>query len=176
MSEEALERERQFIRRLQNLSVAERTALKAAAERPGEPDVAAFDAFTAAHRSVMGSRLRRDACRLVAALYFWHPQRGGYGNIANALLRAVRRSRRGRIDWFGRYERSLTELLAVPFAGLHRPLFDVVRLVARAHVPIDWPQLLSDLCKWDRPDRDGEPSVQSKWAKSWLQTGGDDVD
>jgi len=173
MSEEKFERERQFLKQLQKLNAAEQAALKTWAERPGEADVAAFDAFIAAHRSVGRSRLRRDACRLVAMLYFWHPKPGGHGNLADALLRVARR---GRTERYNRYERVLTELLAAPFAGLHRPLFSVVQLVASGNVRIDWPQLLHDLCKWDRPDRDDEPSVQSKWAKSWLQTGDDDVD
>ena len=62
-----------FVRRLEKLGAAGRAALKAEAGRPPRADVPAFDAFTAAFWSLRDTRLWRDACRLVAALYFWHP-------------------------------------------------------------------------------------------------------
>jgi CRISPR type I-E-associated protein CasB/Cse2 len=151
-----------FVRRLEKLGAAERAALKAEAGRPPRQDVQAFDAFTAAFWPLRDTGLPRDACRLVAALYFWHPLKGGRGNLGEALRRAVGRAP------VARTERLLEHLLAAPLADLHGPLFEAVRLLAAARMPVDWPRLIADLRNWDRS---GEASVQHKWAESWLQQG-----
>ena len=153
-----------FVSRLRKLDVAGRTALKAAATRPHDPDVAAHDAFTAAWWPIRNSHLPRDPCRHVAALYFWHPKSGGTGNLGSALARVPRS------------EQLVKELLAAPFAGLPGPLLTAVQRLAAARVAVDWPQLLEDLREWGRPAGGGGMSVQERWAESWLQTGGDHAD
>jgi CRISPR type I-E-associated protein CasB/Cse2 len=159
--------EERFVRRLEKLAALERAALKAEAGRPPRPDVAAFDAFTAVFWPLPNSRLPRDACRLVAALYFWHPMKGGRGDLGTALRRAAGRNRLARTD------RLLEQLLAAPLSGLHGPLFEAVRRLAAARVPVDWPPLIADLRDWDRS---AEPSVQHIWAESWLQQGDRNAD
>jgi len=167
MSAAAAER---FVRRLEKLGAAERAALKAEAGRPPRPDVLAFDAFTAAFWRLSNSRLPRDACRLVAALYFWHPAPGGRGDLGAALGRAAGR---GRVT---RTERLLDQLLAAPLSRLHGPLFEAVRRLSAARVPVDWPQLIVDLGRWDRPTTDEELSAQDAWANSWLKYGSEHAD
>jgi len=148
-----------FIRRLGKLGVRERAALKASAALPHEPDVAAHDAFTAAYWPIRNSHLPRDPCRVVAALYFWHPDNGDGGNLVHSLRRLDKTQT----------ERLVTELLAASFAVLPEVLLKAVRQLAAAGIPIDWPQLLDDLREWNR----GDSSVQDKWAESWLQPQGE---
>ena len=159
-----------FLRRLRRLDAAGKAALRGSAARPHAPDVAAHDAFTAAWWPIRNSHLPRDACRVVAPLYFWHPKEGTGGNLVDSLRLAVYRRK---LD-AGQTERLVTELLAAPFAGLAVPLFEAVRRLAAAGVPINWPRLIDDLAEWDRPDGKGE-SVQERWAESWVQTGGKHV-
>ncbi len=160
----------QFVRRLDKLGTAERAALKAEAGRPLRPDVAAFDAFTAAYWPLRGSRLPRDASRLVAALYFWHPKKGGRGDLGVTLRRVASP------PLAARTERILERLLAAPLMELYNPLFDAMRLLAVARTPVDWPQLLVDLRRWDRPTKDEELTVQEAWANSWLTYGSEHAD
>ena len=154
-----------FVRRLEKLGAAGRAALKGEAGRPPRANVPAFDAFTAAFWSLRDTRLAREACRLVAALYFWHPVPGGRGDIGAALGRLAGR---GRVTGT---ERLLDQLLAAPLSRLHGPLFEAVRRLSAARVPVDWPQLILDLSRWDRLTTGEELSAQDAWANSWLSYG-----
>lgn len=155
-----------FLKRLRGLDAAGQAALRASAASPHTPDVAAHDAFTAAWWPIRNSYLPRDACRVVAALYLWHPKEGGKGNLVDSLRLAVNYRKLGEEPT----ERLVEQLLAVPFVGLPAPLLTAVQRLAKANVPINWPQLIGDLAAWERAG--GEVSVQDKWANSWLQTGG----
>ena len=159
-----------FVGRLQRLGIAERGALKAAAGRPLQPDVAVFDAFTAAFWPARAA-LPRDACLLVATLHPWHPTSGGQGDLGESLRKSAAHR-----DRFARVERLFEELLATSFRGLDDPLFRTVQVVAAAGVPVDWAALVVDLGRWDRPARLQELSVQDAWANSWLQYGSDHAD
>jgi CRISPR type I-E-associated protein CasB/Cse2 len=160
-----------FVRQLEKLGAAGQAALKAEAGRPPRPDVPAFDAFTAAFWPLRDTGLMRDACRLVAALYFWHPMKGGRGSFGGTLRRAAGRGRVATAT-----ERVLEQLLAAPFSGLHGSLFEAVRLLTTVRVPVDWPQLIVDLGRWNRPTKDEELSVQEAWANSWLNYGSEHAD
>jgi len=154
-----IKRERnQFLARLERLDAASRTALKDSALRPGTLDVAAHDAFTAAWWPVRNSKLPRDACRLVASLYFWHPKSGGTGNLADSLRNAASKH----TDPLS--ERLVTDLLAAPPARRNHLLLVAVRRLAAARVAIDWSRLIDDLQNWDRV------TVQRMWANSWHST------
>lgn len=146
-----------FFRRLRGLPAAERAALKAAAANPLVPDVDAHDGFTTVY---WGSGFRRETARIAAALYFWHPARGTL-RLPQALARAGGRDRR-------RHERLLADVLAAPLAGLPPLLFEAVRRLHAARVPLDWPRFLNDLARWDRPATDERDRIQDDWAECWL--------
>lgn len=175
--------EERFLRRVRKLDAAGKAALRASATRPHDPDVAAHDAFTAAYWREPKLPLSRDACRLVAALYFWHPKdRPGSDtgeedepnrkrvNLVDSLRLAVSRRKLGE----DQTERLVNELLAASFAGLPGPLLTAMQRLAKANVTIDWPQLIRDLARWERPESNKE-TVQEAWANSWVQTGGSDA-
>lgn len=173
-----------FLGRLKKLGARERSALRASATRPHDPDAVAHDAFTAAWWPVRNSHLPRDPCRVVAGLYFWHPKdhprrdtaedeagtqekRKGT-NLTTALRAAVDgiRDPKKREQVGKRAEQLVAELLAAPFTGLPDPLWAAVRRLAAAGVAVDWPRLIRDLGRWDRPG--GGSSVQDEWATSWA--------
>lgn len=146
-----------FFRRLANLPATQRTAVKEMATRPFAPDVIAHDAFTTVY---WGSNLRRDSSRIVAGLYFWHPMPKGRGHLPQVLARI-----RGERE---RNERLLNDILAAPLLSLPPLLFEAVCRLRVARVPLDWPQLLLDLAKWDRPHAGDSVSIQEVWANCWL--------
>jgi len=147
-----------FFRQLDLLPAEQRAALKATATNPTIPDVTAHDAFTSVY---WNSNLRRDSSRIVAALYFWHPV-GGKLRLPQALARQNGKGDRER------NERLLAEILAAPLPGLPPLLFEAVRRLRAAQVAINWPQLLADLSKWDRPHKGDTDRIQDVWANCWL--------
>lgn len=147
----------QYFRRLAALPALQRAALKATTTNPRAPDVTAHDAFTAVH---WNSNFRRDSSRIVAGLYFWHPKPRGRGHLPQALARIWNDRERN--------ERLLTDILAAPLAGLPPLLFEAVRRLRAANVPLDWPRLLLDLARWDRPTQQNPDRIQDVWAECWL--------
>lgn len=151
-----------FFLKLANLTAGQQAALRDMATRPLAADVIAHDAFTAVY---WGSPFRRDSTRIVAGLYFWHPKPNGSGHLPQALAKIPR----GR-DGDTRNESLLKDILAAPLVGLPPLLFEAVRRLRADRVPVDWPQLLVDLAKWDRPYAGDTTSIQDDWANCWLDS------
>ena len=60
-------------------------------------------------------------------------------------------------------ERRFRALLDTPAEDLRSPLTAIVRLMKSKKLPINYPQLLVDLCRWDHPDQ----YIQDKWARAF---------
>jgi len=146
-----------FFLRLANLPADQRAALKEMGTRPFALDVVAHDAFTSVY---WNSSFRRDSSRIVAGLYFWHPMPRGRVNLPQALAKIWGERERN--------EKLLHNILAAPLLGLPPFLFEAVRRLRAAKVPLDWPRLLLDLGKWDRPHVSDSCSIQEDWANCWL--------
>lgn len=100
----------------------------------------------------------QDAFFIVGTLFALHPAPNGKGNFGETFRR------------LGENESTTKRFLAIldshpdELADRLRP---AVALAKANHVPIDWRQLLSDLCYWTQPGR----FVQMNWARSyWKRT------
>ncbi|BDM82864.1 type I-E CRISPR-associated protein Cse2/CasB [Acaryochloris marina] len=60
-------------------------------------------------------------------------------------------------------ERRFRALLDTSVEDLRSPLTAMVRLMKSKGIPINYPQLLVDLCRWDHPDQ----YIQDKWARTF---------
>lgn len=118
-----------------------------------------------AGKPVAAGRLPARGCSLFLA-----SEEGGQGNLGGTLRRAASHAR------LASNERLLEQLLAAPLSGLHGPLFEAVRRLAAVRVPVNWPQLIVDLGRWDWPIKNEELSVREAWANSWLNYGSEHVD
>ncbi len=104
------------------------------------------------------SRQEERAYYLVAALFAYHPDPGGWGNLGAAFRRTL--------DPQGdntAIERRFTALLAAHSDDLPVYLRQAVGFLKSKEVPINWQQLLSDLKYWDHP----EGHVQRNWARAF---------
>jgi len=95
---------------------------------------------------------------LVAALYAYHPQEGGVGDMGQHFRRTC--------DPKGdntAVERRFTTLLAAHPDDLDSYLRQAVSYLKSKDVPVEWSQLLADVLAWGHPDR----YVQRRWARSF---------
>jgi CRISPR system Cascade subunit CasB len=102
------------------------------------------------------SRQREEAYYLVAALFAYHPDPGGWGNLGAAFRRTL--------DPQGdntAVERRFTALLAAHPDDLPFYLRQAVGFLKSKEVPVNWQQLLTDLLAWSHPDG----YVQKQWAR-----------
>ena len=95
---------------------------------------------------------------LVAALYAYHPQEGGMGDMGQHFWRA--RDPSG--DNIA-VERRFTALLAAHPDDLDFYLRQAVSYLKSKEVPVEWSQLLADVLAWGHPVR----YVQRRWARSF---------
>ncbi|BAD39651.1 MAG: type I-E CRISPR-associated protein Cse2/CasB [Symbiobacterium thermophilum] len=127
---------------------------------------------------------------MVAALYAYHPVSFGEEELAERrrnLGESLRRlaeekaRQRGGLDEGEELlpeslKRRMEALLSAPRADLFGHLRQVISLLKSEEIPVDWAQLLSDLQRWEAPDR----RVQWAWSRSFYvgyQTeGGDETD
>lgn len=98
---------------------------------------------------------QEDAALLVAALFAWHPQKGGRGNLGSAFFRIPDRS--------DSVEKRFAALLNCHGDDLPAHLRQAVSLLKAKEVPVNWLQLLKDLRNWDRQ----EHWVQRNWAREF---------
>ena len=97
---------------------------------------------------------------LIATLFALDPHSARDRDLG-ASLRAVATARGAGAAGI---DRRLTVLLDAPVGDLAFRLRQVVALCAAAEVAIDWRGLLSDLRRWEAPDR----RVQRRWARSYF--------
>jgi CRISPR system Cascade subunit CasB len=95
---------------------------------------------------------------LVAALFGYHPQGGGAGNLGRAFARTVAAG-----DNTTAVERRFTALLTAHVEDLPFYLRQAISFLKSKEVPVDWHQLFTDLMAWDHPDR----YVQQQWARGF---------
>ncbi|MBT9136182.1 MAG: CRISPR-associated protein Cse2 [Firmicutes bacterium] len=115
------------------------------------------------------SRWREDACYVVAALFAWHPQPGGSGNLGNSFASLARQVQQdqGAKKIPEALEGRFTALLNSRQEDLPGYLRQAVSLLKSKEVPLDWRQLLKDYLAWGREDR----RVQRDWARAfWRQS------
>ena len=104
------------------------------------------------------SRQEERAFYLIAALFAYHPDPGGWGNLGDAFRRTL--------DPQGdntAIERRFTALLGAHPDDLPFYLRQAVGFLKSKETPIDWQQLLMDLLAWGHPDG----YVQRNWARSF---------
>jgi len=108
---------------------------------------------------------------LVAALFAWHPvdwaeaETEGHNLGASFARLAVSQGlSEGRI---GSTEQRFVALLNSHRDDLYVHLRQAVGLLKSKEVPVDWAQLLADICRWNATDR----PVQRAWAKAFWATG-----
>lgn len=95
---------------------------------------------------------------LIAALFAYHPDAGGAGNMGHHF--AAARDPQGDDTAL---ERRFTALLAAHPDDLDFYLRQAVSFLRSKAVPIHWHQLFSDLRRWGDKDR----SVQREWARAF---------
>jgi CRISPR system Cascade subunit CasB len=71
-------------------------------------------------------------------------------------------------------ERRFRALLDTAAQDLRSPLTALVRQIKSKDIRLDYPQLLSDLCRWDYPDR--HIQVQDRWARTFWGAANTDED
>ena len=97
---------------------------------------------------------------LVTCLLAYYPQKidpenkNTFGHSARRLINE---------DSSGGPERRFRALLDTASEDLRSPLTAMVRLMKSKKLPINYPQLLVDLCRWDNPDQ----YIQDKWARAF---------
>ncbi len=101
-----------------------------------------------------------DAAFLIAALFAYHPDPGGVGNMGDHFRQA--RDPQGDDTAL---ERRFSVLLAAHPDDLPFHLRQAVSFLKSRQraVPVNWPQLLRDVLAWGHPDR----YVQRQWARAF---------
>lgn len=175
------ERQREFIKHLKEL--AERKDRGALAQlrrglgrEPGS-DLAMAPYVTRYIPAAAGA-WEEAAYYLVAALFAWHPrdwdeaepEAEGHNLGASfarlAMLQGPAEARaRSTEQRFG-------ALLNSHRDDLHVHLRQAVSLLKSKEVPVNWDQLLADVCRWNAPDR----PVQRAWAKAFWAPGANESD
>ncbi len=138
----------------------DRGALAALRRGLGQPPgtVTSMYRYVVPWLSAQASRQTEAAYYLVAALFAYHPDPGGSGNLGAAFRRTL--------DPQGdntAIERRFTALLAAHPDDLPSYLRQAVGFLKSKEKPIDWQQLLADLLAWGHPDG----YVQRNWARAF---------
>ena len=106
---------------------------------------------------------QENAYYLTAALFAYHPSKGGAGNLGDhfAHIRAPQGDDTA-------IERRFTALLAAHPDDLGFYLRQAISFLKSKDVPINWHQLLPDVMAWSHPDY--RERVQKNWARAfWGQ-------
>lgn len=150
-----------FITYLESLRDREgRGALAALRRGLGQPPGSAVEMYRYVVPWIpdQASRQTEAAYYLVAALFAYHPDPGGWGNLGDAF----RRARDPQGDHTA-IERRFTALLAAHLDDLPFYLRQAVGFLKSKETPIDWQQLLVDLLAWGHPDG----YIQRNWARAF---------
>lgn len=108
------------------------------------------------------SRREEEAHYLIAALFAYHPDPGGAGNLGAAFLKAAQ----GEGDTTA-LERRFTALLAAHSDDLAFYLRQAISFLKAKEVPVNWQQLFGDVQAWGHP----EGYVQKQWARDFWGRG-----
>ncbi len=105
-------------------------------------------------------RWKEDAYYVVAALFAYHPQKGGKGNMGDHFAKTCEPQGDNTA-----IERRFTTLLAAHPDDLDDYLRQAVSFLKSKEVPVNWHQLLRDRMAWSHPDY--RERVQKHWARSF---------
>lgn len=103
---------------------------------------------------------RLEPWLLVTCLLAYYPQdivpenKSTFGDSARRLIAD---------NSSGGPERRFRALLNTASEDLRSPMTAMTRLMKSKNIPINYPQLLVDLCRWDHPDQ----YIQDKWARAF---------
>jgi len=154
------EREHPFITYLEGLR-DDRGALAALRRGLGQPPGSAVEMYryVVPWITAGASQQEERACYLVAALFAYHPDPGGWGNLGDAFRRTLDPRDNTAI------ERRFTALLAAHPDDLPFYLRQAVGFLRSRQppVPVNWHRLLYDLRRWGYDNR----PVQQEWARSF---------
>lgn len=148
----------QFIERLKGLDPGDRARLKRNAGNSLEEARQATGLFFRLLPPTV-NRYHEPWYFLVATLYPL-AEPGQTGNLGHALHLARQKRTQGGAGFDRRFE----VLLDADDDQVSFRLRQIVRLLHSAEIPIDWPQLLQDLIRWNHPKR----FVQESWARSYY--------
>jgi CRISPR system Cascade subunit CasB len=103
---------------------------------------------------------QEEAHYLIAALFAYHPDPGGRGNIGDHYADVRRRNPHGDHTAL---ERRFTALLAAHREDLPFYLRQTVSFLKSKEIPIDWDRLFRDVQGWGAESG----SVQKRWARAF---------
>ncbi len=101
---------------------------------------------------------REAAYYLIAALFAYHPDPGGSGNLGQAFRRTLNPTGDNVAT-----ERRFTALLTAHPADLPFYLRQAISFLKSEETPVDWHQLFRDILAWGHPDG----YVQKQWARAF---------
>jgi CRISPR system Cascade subunit CasB len=107
---------------------------------------------------VAGSNQREAAYYLTAALFAYHPDPGGSGNLGRAFRRTLDHNEDNTA-----VERRFTALLTAHSDDLPFYLRQAISFLKSKEMPVDWHQLFADVSAWSHPDG----YVQKQWARAF---------
>jgi CRISPR system Cascade subunit CasB len=153
------EKAHSFVKYLESLR-DNRAALAALRRGLGQPPgtVAAMYRYVVPWLPDTASPRQEAVYYLIAALFAYHPDAGGTGNMGAHFARA--RDPQGDNTAI---ERRFTTLLAAHPDDLDSYLRQAISFLKSKEVPVNWHQLLSDVLGWGSPSR----YVQRQWASDF---------
>jgi CRISPR system Cascade subunit CasB len=155
------EEKRTFISYLESLKAREdRGALAALRQGLGQPAGTAHQMFPYVVPWLPNdvSRSYEDAYYLIAALFAYHPEPGGNGNMGDHFAQT-----RDSDGDDSAVERRFTALLAAHREDLPTYLRQTIGFLRTKEVPVDWSRLFRHIQQWDHPSG----YVQREWARSF---------
>jgi CRISPR system Cascade subunit CasB len=111
------------------------------------------------------SAQREAAYYLIAALFAYHPDPGGSGNLGHAFRRTLDPTGDNTAT-----ERRFTALLTAHPNDLPFYLRQAISFLASKEAPVDWNQLFADLLAWGHP----AGYVQKQWARAFWGRAADE--
>ena len=138
----------------------DRGALAALRRGLGQPPGDAWEMYPYVVRwlSAEPSARREAAHYLVAALFAYHPDPGGSGNLGQAFRRTLDPNGDDTAT-----ERRFTALLTAHPDDLPFYLRQAISFLQSKEVPVDWHQLFADVLAWGNP----AGYVQKQWARAF---------
>lgn len=148
-----------FVEYLQTL-VEDRGALAALRRGLGRPAGHAPEMYPYIIPRLHGrmSRLEEEAHFLVASLFAFHAASTTQGNLGDHLAATIRNEKARQA-----IERRFVALLNAHPEDLGQLLRHTISFLKSQEQPVNWSQLLLDLCAWNHPDR----LVQRRWARAF---------
>jgi CRISPR system Cascade subunit CasB len=101
-----------------------------------------------------------DVLYLIASLFALHPMSSQYGNMGNHL-----RTLATNLGDDNATERRFVQLLQQNGDALDVPLRQHITLLKSKDIPVNWHQLMTDIIRWDNPNR----YVQRNWANAYWK-------